>query len=210
MGDRDRRARGPEPPALERRDHRRRLPQPAEDPRDRGQRRPSAAPSWHTARWPEDVDLDGQARRRDRHRLHRLPDGPRARARRRAGGRVPAHAAVAVRRAGLPLAVPAARSTGSTATSRTTRTSCALRTLGTGKAFWRSTEIDPDFDDPYTVQPAQQARRARPSLDVPAGASSARPGAARGDDAGAPAVVGARGDRRQRLLRRSTPSCATT
>ena len=39
-------------------------------------------PSWHTARWPEDVDLDGQAGRGDRHRLHRLPADPGARARR--------------------------------------------------------------------------------------------------------------------------------
>jgi 4-hydroxyacetophenone monooxygenase len=34
-----------------------------------------------------------------------------------------------------------------------------LRTLGTGKAFWRLTEIDPDFDDPYTVSPLNQKTR---------------------------------------------------
>jgi len=34
-----------------------------------------------------------------------------------------------------------------------------LRTLGTGKAFWRLTEIDPDFDDPYTVSPLNRTTR---------------------------------------------------
>jgi 4-hydroxyacetophenone monooxygenase len=34
-----------------------------------------------------------------------------------------------------------------------------LRTLGTGKAFWRLTEIDPDFDDPYTVSPLNKTTR---------------------------------------------------
>src|SRR5215471_10648072 len=34
-----------------------------------------------------------------------------------------------------------------------------LRTLGTGKAFWRLTEVDPDFDDPYTVSPLNRTTR---------------------------------------------------
>jgi 4-hydroxyacetophenone monooxygenase len=34
-----------------------------------------------------------------------------------------------------------------------------LRTLGTGKAFWRLTEIDPDFDDPYTISPLNKITR---------------------------------------------------
>jgi 4-hydroxyacetophenone monooxygenase len=34
-----------------------------------------------------------------------------------------------------------------------------LRTLGTGKAFWRLTEIDPDFDDPHTVSPLNKTTR---------------------------------------------------
>jgi 4-hydroxyacetophenone monooxygenase len=34
-----------------------------------------------------------------------------------------------------------------------------LRTLGTGKAFWRLTEIDPDFDDPHTVSPLNKITR---------------------------------------------------
>jgi 4-hydroxyacetophenone monooxygenase len=34
-----------------------------------------------------------------------------------------------------------------------------LRTLGTGKAFWRLTEIDPEFDDPYTVSPLNKTTR---------------------------------------------------
>ena len=34
-----------------------------------------------------------------------------------------------------------------------------LRTLGTGKAFWRLTEVDPDFDDPYTVSPLNKTTR---------------------------------------------------
>jgi 4-hydroxyacetophenone monooxygenase len=34
-----------------------------------------------------------------------------------------------------------------------------LRTLGTGKAFWRLTEIDPAFDDPYTVSPLNKITR---------------------------------------------------
>jgi len=34
-----------------------------------------------------------------------------------------------------------------------------LRTLGTGKAFWRLTEIDPDFVDPHTVSPLNRTTR---------------------------------------------------
>jgi 4-hydroxyacetophenone monooxygenase len=34
-----------------------------------------------------------------------------------------------------------------------------VRTLGTGKAFWRLTEVDPDFDDPYTVSPLNKVTR---------------------------------------------------
>jgi 4-hydroxyacetophenone monooxygenase len=34
-----------------------------------------------------------------------------------------------------------------------------LRTLGTGKAFWRLTEIDPGFDDPHTVSPLNKITR---------------------------------------------------
>ena len=34
-----------------------------------------------------------------------------------------------------------------------------LRTLGTGKAFWRLTEIDPDFDDPHTVSELNRKTR---------------------------------------------------
>jgi 4-hydroxyacetophenone monooxygenase len=34
-----------------------------------------------------------------------------------------------------------------------------LRTLGTGKAFWRLTEIDPAFDDPHTVSPLNKTTR---------------------------------------------------
>jgi 4-hydroxyacetophenone monooxygenase len=34
-----------------------------------------------------------------------------------------------------------------------------LRTLGTGKAFWRLTEIDPEFDDPHTVSPLNRTTR---------------------------------------------------
>jgi 4-hydroxyacetophenone monooxygenase len=34
-----------------------------------------------------------------------------------------------------------------------------LRTLGTGKAFWRLTEVDPDFDDPHTVSDLNRKTR---------------------------------------------------
>jgi 4-hydroxyacetophenone monooxygenase len=34
-----------------------------------------------------------------------------------------------------------------------------VRTLGTGKAFWRLTEVDPEFDDPYTVSPLNKVTR---------------------------------------------------
>jgi 4-hydroxyacetophenone monooxygenase len=34
-----------------------------------------------------------------------------------------------------------------------------LRTLGTGKAFWRLTEIEPGFDDPHTVSPLNKLTR---------------------------------------------------
>ena len=34
-----------------------------------------------------------------------------------------------------------------------------VRTLGTGKAFWRLTEIDPEFDDPHTVSPLNRITR---------------------------------------------------
>ena len=34
-----------------------------------------------------------------------------------------------------------------------------VRTLGTGKAFWRLTEVEPGFDDPYTVSPLNKVTR---------------------------------------------------
>ena len=92
--DRHRGARRAKPAALERGDHGRRLPQPAEDPRDRGHGglpgRLVAHGALAAGRRPQ-----GQARRGHRHRLHRLPDDPGARAGGRARRRVPADAAVA-------------------------------------------------------------------------------------------------------------------
>ena len=147
-----------EHPPLECRRHGHGLPEPPEDPRDRGHgRRFRAGPGTPLA-GPR-ARHRGQAHRRHRHGLHRLPAGAGARTPGGARGRVPAQAAVAVRRAGLSARRSRRRSRGSTATSRTTRTSCALRTLGTGKAFWRLTEIDPDFDDPHTVSPLNKTTR---------------------------------------------------
>ena len=34
-----------------------------------------------------------------------------------------------------------------------------LLTMGTGKPFWRLTEVDPDFDDPHTVSPLNKTTR---------------------------------------------------
>ena len=106
VGDRDRGARGTKPAALERGGHGRRLPEPAEDPRDRGH---GGLPGRLVAHGSLAAGRrrHGQARRRHRHRLHGLPADPGARAGGRARGRVPAEAAVGVRRAGLPVAVPA-------------------------------------------------------------------------------------------------------
>ena len=66
-----------------------------------------------------DLDLTGQAGRRDRHRLHRLPADPRGGQGGRARLRLPAHAELGVRGARLSRRRTRSRSTGSTATSRT-------------------------------------------------------------------------------------------
>ncbi len=52
-------------------------------------------PAFHSARWDHGVDLEGQARGRDRHRRQRLPVRPRDRARGETAHRLPAHAALA-------------------------------------------------------------------------------------------------------------------
>ena len=49
---------------------------------------------FHSAQWDHDYDVDGQARRRDRHRRLGDPVRARDRARRRADARLPAHRAV--------------------------------------------------------------------------------------------------------------------
>ena len=67
-----------------------------------------AGPSWHTARWPEDVDIRGK-------RIAVIGSGctgyqtiPELALGGRPRRRIPAHAVVAVGHSGLPLAVPAA------------------------------------------------------------------------------------------------------
>ena len=65
--------------ALERGDHRGRLPQPPAGPRDRGHGRLPRAVVAHVA-LARGRRRHGQARRGDRHRLHRLPADPGARA----------------------------------------------------------------------------------------------------------------------------------
>ena len=122
VGDRDRRPGGAAPAQVERRRHRRRLPQPAAAPRARGDGRLSrpVVPHGTLARGAR----PRPALRRDRHRLHRVPAARRAGLARQARRRLPTHPAVAVRGAGLPLAVPTRGRAGSTGISRTTRTSC--------------------------------------------------------------------------------------
>ena len=73
--------------------------------------------------------------------------------------------------------------TGSTATCRTTPTSCALRTARNreGVLATRARSI-PDFDDPHAVQPAQQAG-ARVGARVPGAQARRSPELAGGDDA---------------------------
>ncbi len=53
-----------------------------------------AGPSFHSARWPEDLDLTGRARRPRRGRCQRLPDRPGRRRTGRAPDDLPAHRAV--------------------------------------------------------------------------------------------------------------------
>ena len=101
----------------------------------------------------------GQAHRRRRHRLHGLPADPGARARGGARGRLPAHAAVAVRRARATCSPFPPEVAWLDRNLPYYTNFMRLRTLGTGKAFWRLTEIDPHFDDPHTVSPLNKTTR---------------------------------------------------
>ena len=84
-----------------------------------------------------------------------------------------------------------------------------LRTLGTGKAFWRLTEIDPDFDDPHAVQRAQQDD-ARRLARVPREQARDDPELLATMTPDAPAWSARAGDGRHRLQHPRRASSATT
>ena len=150
---------------------------------------------------------EGQAGRGDRHRLHRLPDDPRARARGRPRHRVPADAAVAVPGARLPVAVPAAGQLARPQPAVPHQLHARPHLLAR-PASPTSREIDPDFRRSLRRQPAQQAG-ARRLRRLP-GAQARRSGAGGGDDAAAPGLVGAARLSSIRNTASSTRCSATT
>ncbi len=180
LGDRDRGARGAKPPAFECRGHGHGLPEPAADPRDRG-RGELPGPVVAHGSLARGHGPRGQARRRRGYRLHGLSADPGARPGERARGRVPAAAAVAVRGAGLPLAVPAG---GGVARPQLP----VLHELhAPADARHREGVLAPDGDrsglrrSPHR-QPAQQDD-ARGVARVPRGKARRPPGSPRDDDA---------------------------
>ena len=135
-------------PALQRRRHRGRLPQPPEGPRDRGHGRLPRPVVAHVA-LARGRRRRRQARRRDRHRLHRLPADPGARAADRARHglqRTPQWMF------GVPgyLSPSRRRCPGWIATSPTTRTSCGCACSAPASVHAHD-RIDPGFADPYAV-----------------------------------------------------------
>lgn len=115
-------------------------------------------PSWHTARWPEDTDVTGK-------RIAVVGTGctgyqliPEL--------ALQAEQVVAFqRRPQWLFGVPGYLSPFPPEVAWLDRNFpyytnfMRLRTLGTGKAFWRLTEIDPDFHDPHTVSPLNHTTR---------------------------------------------------
>jgi 4-hydroxyacetophenone monooxygenase len=115
-------------------------------------------PSWHTARWPEDMDLAGK-------RIAVVGTGC-------TGYQLVSQLALEVehvvafqRRPQWLFGVPGYLSPFPPEVAWLDRNFpyytnfMRLRTLGTGKAFWRLTEVDPDFHDPYTVSPLNKTTR---------------------------------------------------
>ena len=156
-------------------------------------------PSWHTARWPEGTDLEGK-------RVAVVGTGctgyqliPEL-----ALGNV--HVVAFQRRPQWLFGVPGYLSPFPPEVAWLDRNFpyytnfMRLRTLGTGKAFWRLTEIDPGFDDPHTVSPLNKTTR-EASLAFLERKLGDHPDLLATMTPAAPAVVGARGDGRHGLLR---------
>jgi 4-hydroxyacetophenone monooxygenase len=116
-------------------------------------------PSWHTARWPEGTDLAGK-------RVAVVGTGCTGYQLVAELAREPAHVVAFQRRPQWLFGVPGYLSPFPPEVAWLDRNFpyytnfMRLRTLGTGKAFWRLTEIDPDFDDPHTVSPLNHTTRA--------------------------------------------------
>ena len=117
-----------------------------------------AGPSWHTARWPEDVDLSGQAGRRHRHAAARATRRSRSsRSRPSTSSRSSARPSVAVRRLRATARRSRRRSTWLDRNFPFHTNFMRLRmTHGLGVVA-RMTEIDPEFEDPHAVSAVQQA-----------------------------------------------------
>jgi 4-hydroxyacetophenone monooxygenase len=115
-------------------------------------------PTWHTARWPHDADLDGK-------RIAVIGTGctgyQLVPALAREAGHVVAFQRTPQWMFGVPgYLSPFAPEIGWLDRNVPYYTNfMRLRTLGTGKAFWRLTEIDPEFDDPHTVSELNRITR---------------------------------------------------
>ena len=115
-------------------------------------------PSWHTARWPEDADLRGA-------RVAVVGTGCTGYQLIPALAQEVEHVVAFQRTPQWLFGVPGYLSPFPAEVAWLDRNVpyytnfMRLRTLGTGKAFWRLTEIDPDFDDPHTVSPLNRTTR---------------------------------------------------
>jgi 4-hydroxyacetophenone monooxygenase len=113
--------------------------------------------SWHTARWPEDVDLDK--------RFAVIGTGCTGYQLVTDLALQAEHVIAFQRRPQWLFGVPGYLSPFPPEVAWLDRNVpyytnfMRVRTLGTGKAFWRLTEVDPGFDDPYTVSPLNKTTR---------------------------------------------------
>jgi 4-hydroxyacetophenone monooxygenase len=115
-------------------------------------------PSWHTARWPRDADVAGK-------RIAVVGTGCTGYQLIPALGSEAEHVVAFQRTPQWLFGVPGYLSPFPSEVAWLDRNVpyytnfMRLRTLGTGKAFWRLTEIDPEFDDPHTVSPLNRTTR---------------------------------------------------
>ena len=161
-----------------------------------------AGASWHTARWPQDVDLKGK-------RVAVIGTGCTGYQMVPEIALEAAHVTVFQRTAQWLFPVPGYRSPFPPQVNWLDRNlpfhtnfmrarTCSLDRIA------NVAEIDPDFKDPYAVQPAQQAG-SRWERRIP-GAQARRSGACGGHDATAPGLVGPSGRRRPGLLHPGRPA----